>query len=121
MGNYLGNPNLELTGVEYLCLCMQANPGRSKRYYLRRKNIYQRGSDPSKGANGSVGYFRPGTFYDGNLWEDMSNLTVTRRKPWGGTTRQPKQCEMHLTLKGWDMANYARLKLGLDTLPQNDD
>tara|TARA_A100001011_G_C14285987_1_gene833752 strand:+ start:1063 stop:1440 length:378 start_codon:yes stop_codon:yes gene_type:complete len=125
MGNYLGNPNLKLTGVEYLCLCMQANPGRSKRYYLRRKNIYQRGSDPSKGANGSSGYFRPGTFYDDNLWEDWSfahNLYGRRRKDWMGRTRyQPKSCQMHLTRKGWTKANEARKKLGLESLPYNND
>ena len=121
MGNYLGNPNLKLSGVEYLCLCMQVNPGRSKRYYLRRKNIYQRSSDPSNGANGNSGYFRPGAFYDGNLWCDVAPRTVCRKDWMGRISWHPQKSEMHLTLKGWDVANYARLKLGLDTLPQDDD
>ena len=56
--------DLKLSGVEYLCLKMQSNPGKSKRYYLKQKNIYQHGSDPSNGANGMSGYFRPGCFYE---------------------------------------------------------
>ena len=120
MGNYLGNPNLKLTGVEYLCLCMQANPGRSKRYYLRRKNIYQRGSDPSNGANGNSGYFRPGTFYDGNLWCDYSTHSYKRRDWRGQSKIMSKSCEMHLTRKGWERANKARQKIGLKPLPFKD-
>ena len=42
--NYSGNPNVALTGIEYLLLKMQTEPGRSKRYYLKQKNIYQRGN-----------------------------------------------------------------------------
>lgn len=118
MGNYLGNQNLKLTGVEYLCLCMQANPGRSKRYYLRRKNIYQRGSDPSKGGSGMTGYFKVGGFYDYNLWVDYAPRTVKSTNWMGYSTTVPRKSEMHLTELGWKRANQARLKLGLNTLPE---
>ena len=117
MGNYLGNKNLKLSGVEYLCMKMQSNPGETKRYYLRQKNIYQHGSDYSKGANGMSGYFRPGCFYDGYLWNDWS-VEKARCKDWlGRTVYHPKACEMHLTQYGWKRANIARAKLGLEPLP----
>ena len=114
------SPNLKLSGVDYLCLKMQSNPGQSKRYYLRQKNIYQKGSDPSNGGSGMTGYFQPGCFYDENLWSDWSDTKV-RRKDWiGNTVYHPKSCQMHLTRKGWDHANKARQKIGLKPLPFND-
>jgi hypothetical protein len=112
--------NLKLSGVEYLCLCMQQNPGQSKRYYLRRKNTYQNGSDYSKGANGMTGYFRPGCFYDYNLWTDSAPLTVKVKDWMGRTGYQPRSCQMYLTQKGWDKANTARKKLGLKPLAYNE-
>ena len=110
--------DLKLSGVEYLCLKMQSNPGKSKRYYLKQKNIYQHGSDPSNGANGMSGYFRPGCFYDENLWSDCSADRpghVSKRKDWRGrTVYQPKSCRMYLTAKGWARANKVRISLGLE-------
>ena len=118
------NSNLKLSGVDYLCLKMQSNPGHSKRYYLKQKNIYQNGSDYSNGGNGMSGYFRPGCFYDDNLWYDCSSSgtwNVSKRKDWmGRTVYQPKSCQMHLTRKGWNHANEARKKLGLEPLPYNN-
>ena len=118
------NSNLKLSGVDYLCLKMQSNPGQSKRYYLRQKNIYQRGSDPSNGGSGMTGYFQPGCFYDENLWSDCSDYRPghdVKRKDWmGRTVYQPKSCQMHLTRKGWNRANEARKKLGLEPLPYNN-
>ena len=114
------NQNLKLSGVDYLCLKIQSNPGQSKRYYLKQKNIYQNGSDPSNGGNGMSGYFRPGCFYDDNLWTDCSNedeAEFVKRKNWmGQTVYQPKKCRMYLTHKGWDRANKARIKLGLEPI-----
>ena len=110
------NENLKLSGVEYLCLAMQSNPGQSKRYYLKRKNIYQRGSDPSNGGNGMAGYFRPGCFYDENLWTDCSGDLVKRKNWMGRTVYQPKSCQMYLTTKGWNRANKVRVKLGLEPI-----
>ncbi len=119
----MAKSNLKLSGVEYLCMAMQSNPGQSKRYYLKRKNIYQRGSDYSNGGNGMTGYFQPGCFYDENLWQDWTSAwNVAKRKDWRGQTfYQPKSCEMHLTRKGWRRANDARKKLGLETLPYKND
>ena len=112
--------NLQLSGVDYLCLKMQSNPGQSKRYYLRQKNIYQNGSDPSNGGNGMTGYFQPGCFYDNNLWMDCSDdrtNNFAKRKDWRGRTRyQPKSCRMYLTKKGWARANKVRQKLGLEPI-----
>ena len=83
--------SLKLSGVDYLCLCMQHNPGKAKRYYLRSKNIYQHGSD----------------------WA-TAKVAV---KDWMGRTGyQPRSCQMHLTRKGWARANEARKKLGLESL-----
>ena len=115
------NPvNLKLSGVDYLCLKMQSNPGQSKRYYLKQKNIYQNGSDPSNGGSGMAGYFQPGCFYDENLWTDCSSSgtwNVSKRKDWmGRTVYQPKKCRMYLTRKGWARANKARQKLGLEPI-----
>ena len=111
------NLNLKLSGVDYLCLKIQSNPGQSKRYYLRQKNIYQNGSDPSNGGNGMSGYFQPGGFYDYNLWHDEAPREVRRRNWMGRIQYHPKSSQMHLTSKGWDRANEARKKLGLEPLP----
>ena len=108
--------SLKLSGVDYLCLCMQHNPGKAKRYYLRSKNIYQHGSDYSNGGNGMTGYFQPGSFYDGNLWYDTADATVAVKDWMGRTGYQPRSCQMHLTRKGWARANEARKKLGLESL-----
>ena len=112
------NPiNLKLSGVDYLCLKMQSNPGQSKRYYLYHKNVYQHGHDPSKGGSGMTGYFQPGCFYDENLWTDCSDDRSVKRKDCYGRTRyHPKSCRMYLTEKGWDRANAARQKLGLEPI-----
>ena len=115
------NPtNLKLSGVESLCMAIQSNPGQSKRYYLRRKNIYQRGSDYSNGGNGMMGYFSPGCFYDYNLWYDVAPREVRRRNWMGRIQKHPKSSQMQLTHAGWNRANDARKKLGLEPLPHND-
>ena len=117
----MANSNLILSGVEYLCMKIQSHPGRSKRYYLKQKNIYQNGSDYSNGANGMSGYFRPGCFYDRYLWYDVAPDTA-KVKDWMGRVKyQPKSCQMYLTQYGWKRANEARKKLGLDPLPYNND
>ena len=47
-------PNVTLTGIEYLLVCIQANPGRSQRYYLRRLYRYKHGeADPTGGSRGA--------------------------------------------------------------------
>jgi hypothetical protein len=112
------NPvNLKLSGVDYLCLKMQSNPGQSKRYYLKQKNIYQHGSDYSSGGNGMNGYFAPGCFYDGYLWRNTALNTVKVKDWMGRVSYRPKSCQMHLTQYGWKRANIAREKLGLEPVP----
>jgi len=115
----MANSNLKLSGVDYLCLKIQSNPGKAKRYYLRQKNIYQNGSDYSNGGNGMSGYFRPGCFYDDNLWYDTAPNTVKVKNWMGQVGYQPRSSQMKLTRKGWNRANEARKKLGLEPLPYN--
>jgi len=115
--NYSGNPNVALTGIEYLLLKMQTIPGRSKRYYLKQKTIYQRGSDYSNGGNGMTGYFHSKGSYD-DYWVDASNQNVVHRAlGWGWTNAtkyKSRSAQMHLTTEGWDRANKIRKKLGLE-------
>ena len=117
----MAKSNLKLSGVEYLCMKIQSNPGQSKRYYLRQKNIYQHGSDYSNGANGMSGYFRPGCFYDCYLWYDTAPDTVKVKDWLGRVGYQPRSCQMQLTRYGWKRANIARQKLGLEPLPYKND
>lgn len=68
-------PNVTLTGIEYLLVCIQANPGRSQRYYLRRLYRYKHGeADPTGGSRGA-GYFTSES-YRGVLWYDAAPKTV---------------------------------------------
>ena len=51
------HPNVNLNGIEYLLLSIQSNPGKSQRWHLRRKHMYQHGRpDYYKGGSG-CGYF----------------------------------------------------------------
>ena len=115
--NYQGNPNVALTGIEYLLLKMQTEPGRSKRYYLKQKNIYQRGKDPSGGGNGMTGYFHSKGSYDA-YWVDMSKQNVSYRSSgygWRLRSEYKSKCaKMYLTTIGWNRANKIRKKLGLE-------
>jgi hypothetical protein len=70
-------PNVTLTGIEYLLVCIQANPGRSQRYYLRRLYRYKHGeTDPTGGSRG-VGYFTSES-YRGVLWYDAAPKKQSR-------------------------------------------
>ena len=94
------NSKLKLSGVDYLCMKMQSNPGQSKRYYLRQKNIYQHGSDYSNGGNGMAGYFQNGGFYDHNLWFDTAPNTVKIKDWMGRVGYRPAVSQMKLTKSG---------------------
>lgn len=119
------NPKVKLNGIEYLLLSIQANPGKSQRWHLRRKHMYQHGRpDWHKGGTG-CGYFISPS-YRNILWRDHAPLDVefpccvpTNRLFNGGYGKglRSKSAQMHLTARGWARANEARAKLGLDPRP----
>jgi len=115
-------PQNILNGIEYLLLSIQSHPGKSQRWYLRRKHMYQHGRpDWHKGGSG-CGYFISPS-YRNVLWRDHAPMDVefpcfmpTNRSfikagPCKGL--RSKSAQMHLTASGWKRANKARVKLGL--------
>ena len=129
-------PRVALNGIEYLLLSIQSNPGKSQRWHLKRKYMYQHGvEDYHKGGSGA-GYFRSKSYRD-VLWFDNASQTVRY-----GCSRsvndtsgyfssysctghssysyKPSSSEMHLTGAGWERANRVRKKLGLDPLHSSD-
>lgn len=105
-----------LTGVEYILICMQANPGKSQDYYLKRlakyklglKTFLQRGSPRNRG----VGYFNRSSRYRNVLWKNLS-IEDVKYITWGGQKLRSKKSQMYLTTLGWNRANEARSKIGL--------
>ena len=126
-------PNVKLSGIEYLLLSIQSNPGKSQRWYLRRKHMYLHGRpDYHKGGTGS-GYFSSPS-YRNVLWTDRSNQDGTTQVRYGCYTsvnsvfygsKSPyprhaykSSCsQIHLTWAGWIRANEARKKIGLEPIP----
>ena len=105
-------PNVRLTGIEYLLVCMQANPGRSQRYYLRRLYEYKHGTpDPTGGSHG-VGYFTSESYRD-VLWYDAAPKN-SRGRTCFGYRPKPSCSSMHLKLAGHRRADTARAKIELD-------
>ena len=75
-------PKVKLNGIEYLLLSIQSNPGKSQRWHLRRKYMYQHGvEDYHKGGSGA-GYFRSPS-YRNVLWKDRSNEDGTTQVRYG--------------------------------------
>ena len=130
-------PNVKLNGIEYLLLSIQSNPGKSQRWHLRRKHMYQHGRpDYHKGGSG-CGYFSSPS-YRNVLWTDMSHQDDTTRVMYGCSKSvnsvfhggkgyyyshayKSSCCQMHLTRRGWARANEARKKIGLDPIRRGDD
>ena len=130
-------PKVRLNGIEYLLISIQSNPGKSQRWHLRRKYMYQHGvEDYHKGGSG-CGYFSSSS-YRNVLWTDRSNEDGTaqvrygcnnsvnsvflntscgNRYPHYGYAYRTACSQMHLTWKGWLRANEARKKIGLDPIP----
>ena len=108
-----------LTGIEYILICMQANPGESQDYYLRRLAKYKLGLKTylvlGSPRNRGVGYFNRYSRYRNILWTNLSDETVPYQV-WNATRLRSKKSKMHLTTLGWKRANKARLKLGLSPL-----
>tara|TARA_B100000900_G_scaffold62342_2_gene47847 strand:- start:4800 stop:5192 length:393 start_codon:yes stop_codon:yes gene_type:complete len=120
------NPKVKLNGIEYLLLSIQTHPGKSQRWHLKRKHMYQHGRpDYHKGGSG-CGYFISSS-YRNILWRDHAPLDV-EFPCWNPTNRsfiaagpykglRSKSAQMHLTVRGWERANKARMKLGLEPIP----
>ena len=132
-------PQVKLNGIEYLLLSIQSNPGKSQRWHLRRKHMYQHGQpDWHKGGSG-CGYFSSPS-YRNVLWTDMSYQDDTTQVKYGCCTSvnsvfvntdwhpsgyyryaYKSSCsQMHLTRRGWARANEARKKIGLDPIRRSD-
>mgnify|MGYP003113969166 CR=1 FL=1 len=104
-------PQNKLNGIEYLLLSIQSNPGKSQRWHLRRKHMYQHGRpDYHKGGSG-CGYFNSPS-YRNVLWVDKAPQDI-KKYSWGGGGYRSRSAEMHLTRRGWTRANEVRAKLGL--------
>ena len=107
----MSKPKTSLSGIEYLLVCMQANPGRSQRYYLRRLYEYKHNSiDPHNGGT-NCGYFTNPS-YRCVLFEDVAPKN-SRGRTWLGTKPKAHISQMQLTLAGHRRANAAREKIGL--------
>ena len=127
-------PSVTLSGIEYLLVSIQSNPGKSQRWHLRLKHMYQHGvEDYYKGGSGA-GYFRSSS-YRNVLWIDRSNEDSTTQVRYScsrsvNSVFLNTSCgsryshysyayrsacsQMHLTSAGWRRANEARKKLGLE-------
>lgn len=104
-------PKVILTGIEFLCLSIQANPGESQRFHLKRLHRYKHGfNDPGKGNN-CCGYFRSSSYRD-VLWFDQAPQTqYMGRGKWKASSSR-----MYIKGRGNDRANVARQKLGLSPI-----
>jgi len=132
--NQTAKPKVKLNGIEYLLLSIQSNPGKSQRWHLRRKYMYQHGQKDRHNGGSGCGYFVSPS-YRGVLWNDMSQKEGVRNVWYdcfssvnesyysprcSGYTRRASRTKcsrLHLTPSGWDRANKARKKIGLEPLP----
>jgi len=103
---------VKLSGVEYLLVCIQSNPGRSQRYYLRRLHIYKHGKEDVRAGGTCSGYFISKSYRD-ILWRDIAPKNSWGRV-WLGFKPRPACSSMHLKLAGHRRADVARAKLGLE-------
>lgn len=119
-----------LTNVEFLALKMQAHPGQSGRFYRRALCQYREpqhfGTVSPKAYEGYLkgdhfaAYFRAWVSYPypGRLWVDKSTDRVGVTRFWEG---RPKKSKWYLTPKGHEVANRARVKLGLPVTHNKDN
>jgi len=102
-------PKVNLSGIEFLCLSIQSNPGRCQRWHLRRLHRYKTGKDcPGKGNRGSE-YFRSPS-YRNVLWCNANKENVR----YDGHKWKSNRSYMYITEKGNIKANIAREKIGLN-------
>jgi hypothetical protein len=115
-----------LTNVEFIALKMQSHPGQSGRFYRAALNMYKDpvyfGKYPKKVGDDNAAYFLKPTAYSsgykypGRLWVD-SALKTFKYEPWARTAFKPSKSCWNLTRSGWNKANAARAKLGLEPIP----
>jgi hypothetical protein len=116
-----------LTNVEYIALKMQSNPGQSGRYYrgeafkYRYPDWFRRRTEKGERpvSDHYSQYFRPSCYMVGLYWADSAPKDSTA-KIWLGTKPKPSKSRWDLTRVGWAIANEARKKLGLSTVPWED-
>ena len=120
-------PIVALNGIEYLLLSIQSNPGKSQRWHLKRKHMYQHGRPDYHKGGTNCGYFNSPS-YRNVTWRDWSKQTVfyychnpvdgrvkKNGMQYGGT--KSKCAQMFLTEHGWNRANKSRQKIGLEPIP----
>ena len=117
-------PQNKLNGIEYLLLSIQSHPGKSQRFHLKRLHMYKHGRpDYHKGGTNS-GYFTSPS-YRNILWRDHAPMDVefpcfVPSNPIfnGGYGKglRSKCGKMYLTMRGWERANQARVKIGLKSI-----
>lgn len=127
---------LLLSNVEFIALKMQAHPGQSGRFYRRALSFYRdpagMAQNPTHASENHAPYFlKPlhSVFadryykYPGRLWVDRAADSIRKGGVWGrfgepcAPEMRPARSEWHLTKDGWNKANVARVKLGLDPIP----
>ena len=115
-------PQVKLKGIEYLLLSIQSNPERGQRWHLRRLHIYQHGRADYHSGGTNNGYFNSKS-YRNVLWTDVAPKTVEYSAyfpvdGWASDGRAMRSSEsrMVLTRRGWNRANSAREKLGLEPI-----
>ena len=104
-------PKVILTGIQFLCLSIQSNPGKSQRFHLKRLHRYKHGFDDPGRGNNCCSYFISPSYRD-VLWFNQAQETAyIGRKKW----RAPSH-RLFVTGRGNERANEARMKLGLSLI-----
>jgi len=118
-------PQNTLNGIEYLLLSMQSHPGKSQRWHLRRLHMYNHGRPDYHKGGTNCGYFTSPS-YRNILWHDFAVKDVVYpcfnpvERPLYGVgpykSLRSKCAQMYLTMRGWERANQARVKIGLESI-----
>ena len=117
----INKPQNDLKRIEYLLLSIQANPGRSQRWHLKRLHMYTFGFPDCHKGGWNCGFFTSPS-YRNVLWTDTAPKSV-RYEAFAPVDRQwpphkSKCAQMHLTRSGWIRANKIRKNvLGLEPIP----
>ena len=112
-------PQNDLKRIEYLLLSIQANPGRSQRWHLRRLHMYTYGRPDYHKGGWNCGFFTSPSYRD-VLWTDVApkNVEYDAYSPVdgfvGNVGMKSRSAQMHLTRSGWNRANQVRQKIGLE-------
>ena len=115
----VNKPQNDLKRIEYLLLSIQANPGRSQRWHLKRLHMYVHGRADYHNGGTNCGFFNSPS-YRNVLWTDVAPKDVKYDAciPVDGwPALKSKSAQMHLTRSGWMRANGIRQwKLGLEPM-----